>query len=58
MNQKEVNAFRLGYVAGLRTMLININNGDYIIGDNPFKINIRNMSQRTLDKILESVRLD
>jgi len=50
--------FRLGYVAGLRSMLISINEGDYLIGDDPYSIMIRTMSARTKDKILEATRLN
>ena len=58
MAVKDETEFRLGYIAGLRAMLININEGDYIIGDDPYSIMIRTMSARTKDKILRATKLD
>jgi hypothetical protein len=60
MNDKEIEAFRLGYIAGQRSMLISINeggSGNFIIGDDPSKIFIRSMSERTINRILKSVGL-
>jgi hypothetical protein len=58
MANKDQTEFRLGYIAGLRTMLMNINEGDYIIGDDPSSIMIRTMSARTKDRILKSTKLN
>jgi hypothetical protein len=60
MDEKEINAFRLGYIAGQRSMLMSINEGgpgDFIIGDDPSRINIRKMSERTINRILKAVGL-
>jgi hypothetical protein len=60
MNDKEIEAFRLGYIAGQRSMLMSINEGgpgEFIIGDDPSKIFIRSMSERTVNRILKSVGL-
>ena len=60
MTPKEREAFRIGYVSGLRVMLTSINEGgrgDYSVGDSPNKIMIRTMSERTINIILESVGL-
>jgi hypothetical protein len=60
MNDKEIEAFRLGYIAGQRSMLMSINEGgpgNFIIGDDPSKIFIKSMSERTVNRILKSVGL-
>ena len=60
MHEKEINAFRLGYIAGQGSMLLSINEGgpgDFMIGDDPKQINIRRMSERTLKRILNTVGL-
>jgi hypothetical protein len=60
MNNKEIEAFRLGYIAGQRSMLMSINEGgpgNFIIGDDPSKIFIKSMSERTVNRILKSVGL-
>ena len=54
--------FALGYSAGMRSMLMSINEGgpgDFMIGDNPLKISKKTkMSKRLMDKILEATKLD
>ena len=61
MNEAERKAFSLGYLAGLRAMLLSINEGgpgDFRRGDDPMKIRNRTTkSQRTIDKILEATNL-
>lgn len=61
MNVAERKAFTLGYVAGLRTMLLSINSGgrgDFKPGDNPDRVsNMTTKSQRTIDAILRATNL-
>jgi len=54
--------FALGYSAGMRSMLMSINEGgpgDFIIGDDPLDIKKRtSMSKRLMDQILKATRLN
>ena len=58
MDAKARKAFTSGYVAGMRSMLMSINNGepgDFVRGSDPYRINFRDpMSQRLIDKIIQS----
>ena len=62
MNLAERKAFTLGYLVGMRTMLLSINAagpGDFKPGDNPERIsNKTTNSQRLIDIKLRATGLD